>query len=372
MSHFHCILIFAILPVRTVLLHPHFVVHISHLRAHLKVVMLDQQWQACASAFLRSCSPSGSEHTVATYRRVLVYFFRNRDPERVTRRDVEDFLFAPANPHRMYGKEPSPATRNTRRAILHSFYKYAASFPVPSREAGPPMPLFRGVAPTAGVRLAKVPHKYRAFNASELARFFAVIPTDSSIGLRDRAIFLFFFYSGRRREEIARLLFGDIEEALFPDGKGGIRPGWRYRYSAKGKAGSSAYAELASPVRAAIWRYLEESGRMDTIVSDDPLFLAIGPEHGGLPIDPYKHISGIGIYMAMKKYCRMAGLDPRLSPHSFRHTSALMRYQVQPDPRAIQRALGHADLRVTTRYLEELAPQGDDALLLLEERFDYL
>ena len=109
---------------------------------------------------------------------------------------------------------------------------------------------------------------------------------------------------------------------------------------------------------------------MANIESDDPLFLPIGPaQGGGLPIDPYKPISGMGIYQAMKKYCRYASLDPRLSPHSFRHTSALMRYQVQPDPRAIQRALGHADLRVTTRYLDDLAPAGDDALRLLEERF---
>ena len=330
--------------------------------------MLSSDWQACMDAFLRSCSPSGSEHTVATYRRVLVHFFRDRDPQKVTRRDVEDFLHAPINPHRFYGASPSPATRNTRLAVLHSFYKYAATFAVPSA-GGLPMPLFRGIAPTTGVRLAKVPHHYRPFTTAELARFFSVIPTDTVMGLRDRAIFLFFFYSGRRREEIARLLWGDIEEAMFPDMKGGMRHGWRYRFTGKGKAGAVAYAELAEPVRLAIWRYLEESGRMDMIASDDPLFLPIGPIAGGLPIDPYKPMSSMGIYMAMKKYVRLAGLDPRLSPHSFRHTSALMRYQVQPDPRAIQRALGHADLRITSRYLEELAPAGDEALRLLEEKY---
>src|SRR6266567_4653230 len=362
---FHLVPTLCILLIRSVL---HLVVHLSHLRAPVRIVMLDQQWQACASAFLRACSPSGSQHTVDTYRRVLVHFFAARDPQKVTRRDVEDFLHAPINPHRFYGASPSPATRNTRLAVLHSFYKYAATFAVPSA-GGVPMPLFRGVAPTAGVRLAKVPHHYRPFTTAELARFFSVIPTDTVMGLRDRAIFLFFFYSGRRREEIARLLFGDLEETLFPDGKGGMRHGWRYRFSSKGKAGSLTYAELASPVRDSIWRYLEESGRISSIAPDDPLFLPIGPAAGGLPIDPFKPMSSMGIYMAMKKYVRLAGLDPHLSPHSFRHTSALMRYQVQPDPRAIQRALGHADLRITSRYLEELAPAGDEALRLLEEKY---
>ncbi len=53
---FHFASLTVILLSRNVLLHLHFVVHLSHLRAHLKVVMLDQQWQACASAFLRACS----------------------------------------------------------------------------------------------------------------------------------------------------------------------------------------------------------------------------------------------------------------------------------------------------------------------------
>lgn len=77
--HFYFASTFAILPMRTILVF-HLVVHLSHLRAHvLKVVMLDQQWQVCADAFLRQCSPSGSEHTVTNYRRVLVYFFRHRE-----------------------------------------------------------------------------------------------------------------------------------------------------------------------------------------------------------------------------------------------------------------------------------------------------
>src|SRR6266699_425839 len=129
---FHFAPTLCILLTRTVLV-LHLVVHLSHLRAPgIRIVMLDQQWQACASAFLRACSPSGSQHTVATYRRVLVHFFASRDPQKVTRRDVEDFLHAPINPHRFYGASPSPATRNTRLAVLHSFYKYAATFAVPS------------------------------------------------------------------------------------------------------------------------------------------------------------------------------------------------------------------------------------------------
>src|SRR5260221_10160227 len=101
--HCHFTPLDVILLSRPVLLHLHLVVHISHLRAPgIRIVMLDQQWQACASAFLRACSPSGSEQTIAAYQRVLAHFFRDRDPQKVTRRDVEDFLHAPANPHRFY------------------------------------------------------------------------------------------------------------------------------------------------------------------------------------------------------------------------------------------------------------------------------
>jgi len=305
-------------------------------------------------------------HTVEAARRLLMAFFARHDPARATSRDVEDFLYQPLTRRAGVSVPLSPTTRNLRRSVLSSFYRYASTFPVYSI-VGPPLPLFRGIAPTAHVKLAKVPHHYRPFTRQELARFFAVIPTDTVIGLRDRAMFLFLFYSARRRAEVCSLQWGDIEQALFPDGKGGTRAGWRYRFSGKGKAGEYEYRELAEPVRLAIWQYLEAAGRIHAIERDDPLFLPVGPAHGGLPIDPYKPMSAKGMYAAMKRYLRIAGLDPALSPHSFRHTSALMRYQVQPDPRAVMYALDHADLRVTTHYLDDLVPHGDEALRLLEE-----
>jgi len=367
---FHFASLTVILLSRNVLLHLHFVVHLSHLRAHLKVVMLDQQWQACASAFLRACSPSGSEHTVATYRRVLVHFFRDRDPQKVTRRDVEDFLHAPINPHRAYGASPSPATRNTRLAVLHSFYKYAATFAVPSA-GGPPMPLFRGVAPTAGVRLAKVPHRYRVFSQSDLERLFAVIPEDTVRGARDRCIYAFYYLSGRRRSELCNLVFGDIFEGIVTNPDGTYRHAWLYKFRRKG--GIEDTAEMPGLVKKLLDRYLTMSGRIDTIAPDDGLFLPLGAPHGGLPLDPFRPMSGQGIWYNLKVYCRKAGLDPNnFTVHSLRHGSARARYLLNPDIRAIQQVLRHESIRTTEIYVHELIPLGDPALKSLEEKFEHL
>jgi hypothetical protein len=75
-------------------------------------------------------------------------------------------------------------------------------------------------------------------------------------GLRDRAIFLLYFWTARRREEIARLHWGDIEQATIVDEFGGRKQGWRYRFYGKVKGGQQDMAELPMPAKIAIDRYL--------------------------------------------------------------------------------------------------------------------
>ena len=87
---------------------------------------------------------------------------------------------------------------------------------------GRPRPLMQTPSPTLGLRHRRPDRSYRAFTDEELDRFFEVIPTDTVKGLRDRAIFLLYFWTARRREEIARLRWGDIEQGIIVE-EGGKR-----------------------------------------------------------------------------------------------------------------------------------------------------
>jgi site-specific recombinase XerD len=345
-----------------------------------------EPWERCLAHFLRQLyERSRSEKTVLDYRRTLVAFFTSsahggppKHPEHYTREDVEDFLHRPSISRRNSGASPATATVNQRLAILSSFYKFAATFTVPGPD-GRPRPLLQTPSPTLGLRHNRPDRTYRAFSDEELDRFFDVIPTDTVKGLRDRAIFLLYFWTARRREEIARLRWGDIVQTTFADDRGGRRQGWRYRFFGKGRHGQEDWAELPGPAKQAIDRYLVAARRMKSMHSGDPLFVAIGPKQGGgkpgvtLPPDDHTSLTSRAIAHALKQYARQAGIDAqRLSIHSWRHTAAHQRYQAGEDVRSLQRLLRHSNIATTDIYIRGLVGTADPGAGLLEGRFAHL
>jgi site-specific recombinase XerD len=343
-------------------------------------------WERCMAQFLRQLyDRSRSTKTIDAYRSTLLSFFTSsaqegppKHPEDYTREDVEYFLHRPSVSKRNAGAMPSTATINQRLSILSSFYRFAATFTIPGPD-GKPQPLLRVSSPTLGIRHGKPDRTYRAFSDEELDRFFAVIPTDTVKGLRDRAIFLLYFWTARRREEIARLRWGDIEQGLIIERGGKSRQGWRYRFHGKGKGGQEDIAELPAPAKVAIDRYLTAARRMQNIQTDDPLFIAIGPEQGGgkrgvtLPPDDHTPLTSRAIAHALKTYARQAGVDAeRLSIHSWRHTAAQQRYAAGEDVRSLQRLLRHSNIATTDIYLRDLMGTADPGAKLLEDRFGHL
>ncbi len=196
----------------------------------------------------------------------------------------------------------------------------------------------------------------------EFTQFFAVIPKDTSLGLRDRSIFLFYFWTARRRAEIQRLTWGDIEQGTIIDEGGSRRVGWLYHFRNKGSSTQDDVAELPQAAKVALDKYLIASGRMATIQATDPLFVAEGSN---------RPLSFVAIFKAMKKYLKAAGLDGRgFSIHSWRHTAARARYAAGEDIRSLQRLLRHSSLATTDTYLRALAGTSNSGARLLEDRFN--
>ena len=222
--------------------------------------MLNADWQACLTAFLRSFSRSNSPDSIRYYESTLRYFFRvlDKEPEAVNRQDVEAFLWRPVAPDRRNaGNEPAAATRNGRLSVLASFYRYASDY-VPD---GSTEPLFTGKLPTTHIRQSKPAISYRGMSPDEVTRFFAVIDRDTLIGKRDYALFLTYYLTARRLREIADLCYGDIEWAVILDGQE-RRGAWVYRFRGKGYKGQVDSAELSSLAKDAIDDYLNASGRL--------------------------------------------------------------------------------------------------------------
>ncbi|GIV60283.1 MAG: phage integrase [Rhodothermaceae bacterium] len=156
-----------------------------------------------------------------------------------------------------------------------------------------------------------------------------------------RNYWLFSFYcAGIRFGDLAKL----TGEALREEGRG-IR--LTYRMS---KTGSTKSIKLLPPARAILTRYWPE--RLP------------GPEEYVFPLlagrdvsTPEKLVSAISARNALvnkylKQLARRAGIDKHLSFHVSRHSFADMARTKGMDLYSISKALGHANVQVTERYLK--------------------
>ncbi len=278
-------------------------------------------------------------------------------PEDYTREDVEKFIHRPSAD----GKAPAVSTVNQRLSALRSFYSYASTYTIEGPD-GHPVAILRHPAPTSGFKHGRADRVYRAMSYEEFSQFFAVIPKDTALGLRDRSIFLFYFWTARRRAEIQRLTWGDIEQGIIIDEGGRRRIGWLYHFRNKGSSTQDDVAELPEAAKVALDKYLIASGRMATIQPGDPLFVAEGSN---------TPLSFVAIFKRMKTYLRASHLDGRgFSIHSFRHTAARMRYASGEDIRSLQRLLRHASIGTTDLYLRILSGSANSGAKLLEDKFN--
>jgi site-specific recombinase XerD len=322
---------------------------------------MDARWQQCYSAFLSHIeSISGSTRSRATYAYTLGTFFADHDPATATRSDVQNFLDAPSHLKYQHGQSVKPGTRNQRLMCLNSFFKFASTFETDG------MLLFEGRSPAFGIQYLKTGSSPKGLTADELSQFFSIIPSNSIKGLRDRALFLVFFWTGRRRSEIARLRWRDIEHTILVQPDGNRYPGVVYSYVAKGKSRETQRAELPAPAWTAINRYLQAAGRLATIQPSDALFVSTRPDQHN------RALTGDYFNALMKHYCKLAGLSPKYSLHSLRHSAARLRYEAGSSIQDIQQYLGHSSLATTDVYLKRLSGVADVGAKLLESRFGNL
>lgn len=322
----------------------------------------DSPWGRCVAQFLK---------TRQQYAPILGYYLSHpaKMPDDYTQEDVHAFVNAPGHGNRNRGRAPAVATSNQRLAVLKSFYSFSATYTIEGTD-GHPVRILTTVPPTLGMKGGKPHVEYRALSFEEMERLFAVIPTDTPRGLRDRAIFLTYFWTARRRNEIARLLWGDIEQAILID-KEERREGWVYRWQGKGHTAKDDLAELPLPAKKAIDAYLMASGRIHAIQPNAPLFVSI-PLNRGLQYDQSRPLDDETMARRLKFYCKKAGLDTkRITLHSWRHTASRERYLAGSSIEEVQRLLRHANISTTFLYLRQLTATVDPGASRLYSKFGH-
>jgi integrase/recombinase XerD len=278
---------------------------------------------------------NSSPQTVASYRdtfRLLLSFAAERAGKQPCELDIDELdapLIGAFLNHLEQDRGNSVRTRNNRLAAIHSLYRYAA-LRHPEHLA------------TIG-RVIAIPSKRHQHNSvcyldlDEVKALLAAPDRDSWLGRRDHALLLLAIQTGVRVTELVTLRICDL------------RLGTGAHIQVIGKGRKQRTATLTRETVAVLRQWLKERQGEP----EDPLF----PTRQGTPLTRY----GVGILLA--KHTATAALhrrsltDKRVTPHTLRHTNAMLLRAGGIDIATIALWLGHESIKTTYIY-----QQADPAL----------
>lgn len=232
------------------------------------------------------------------------------------------------------------ATRNQRLAGLHTFYEYV----------GRCLPeMMRACAQVAAIPVKRCPLPETRFMArDEVDALFAKPPAEGRLALRDRTLLLFLYNTGARVSEVAGLRVDQLSLTT------------PAHVRLLGKGGKWRSCPLWGQTAQALQQLLAERGATR---SEDCVFAAATGEA----------MTRFGIYKRVRRLVgdgdgQRAGSRStrRITPHVFRHTTAVHLLEAGVEVNVIRGWLGHVSLETTNRYAEITVRMKQDALNLCE------
>jgi integrase/recombinase XerC len=259
---------------------------------------------------------NASAHTVKSYREDLsqaLEFFEERGGGRtLTPRLLRSYVA-------WLSEQGYAKTTIARRvAALRSWCRYMCQHGVletnPADVLRPPRPDRR------------LPH---FLDEATLARLLAAPGNNGPFSCRDRAILETLYSAGLRVSELTGL---DVDDVDLVDGVAMVR----------GKGKRERLALLGRPAVAVLkqWLMHREELQHGRARPAPALFL----NKGGT------RLSGRSVARLLEKYLKRAGIDPRTSPHTLRHSFATHLLDRGADIRSVQELLGHRSLSTTQMY----------------------
>lgn len=279
--------------------------------------------QEALAEYLRhlAVEKNASEHTVKSYREDLIQavdFFCMRLGDEAPR--PEQLTTRLLRAHLAWLSEQGYARSTIARhlAAIRSWCRFLCRQGTLS--ANPAMGL-RG--PRQDKRL---PH---FVSREDMMRLLETPPAATALGMRDRAILETLYSAGLRVSELTGL---NIEDVELSDGVASVR----------GKGRKERLALLGPPAVSAIERWLPERQNLagPRAAQQPALFL----NRNGT------RLSSRSVGRLLEKYLAQAGLDPRTSPHTLRHSFATHLLDAGADIRSVQELLGHRSLATTQVY----------------------
>ncbi len=224
-------------------------------------------------------------------------------------------------------------TRNQRLAAIRGLFEYLARrIPEMLKEA----------QSVAAIPTKRTPPAETFFlEQDEMQSLFASLPTMGPSALRDRVLLLFLYNTGARVQEVADLRHKDLELEGQP------------RVHLHGKGDKWRVCPLWKETVVLLKNLGHEQG------NTEPERAVFTSSHG-------RALTRFGIYKIVHRHTR-ALLKPnechrRISPHTFRHTSAVHLLEAGVEVNVIRGWLGHVSLETTNRYAEITIKMKEAAL----------
>jgi integrase/recombinase XerC len=269
--------------------------------------------------FLRhlAVEKNASAHTIKSYREDLTQaleFLQGRQvqqPAQLTTRQVRAYL-AWLHEHG-YAK----TTMARRMAALRSWCRFLCRQGVLSAN------------PADGLRGPRQDRKLPHFlGEEEVARLLTTPPADTPLGVRDRSILETLYSAGLRVSELTGLNCDDV------DRDSGLA-------TVRGKGKRERLALLGPQALAALEQWLSQRASLSPRAATQK---AVYLNKNGT------RLTSRSVGRLLEKYLALAGLDPRTSPHTLRHSFATHMLDRGADIRSVQELLGHRSLATTQVY----------------------
>ena len=169
-----------------------------------------------------------------------------------------------------------------------------------------------------------------ALTVNEVNNLLEQPDTKKNLGLRDRALLETLYATGIRVSELINLKFTDLHEEL-------------RLVKVFGKGSKERLIPISEVALTWIDSYKEKVR--------NPLILKIGKNTDFIFLNSRgSSLTRQAVWQIIKHYCKMAGIQKNVTPHTLRHTFATHLLENGADLRVVQEILGHSDISTTQIY----------------------
>ena len=276
--------------------------------------------KGCLDAFLTACRVEGlASASIGSYKGLVGEFVKFAfglglmTPQIITAIHVRQFL--------------QEKQKTCRPASIHSYYRHTQRFFNWLVQEG-----ILEQSPMTNIKAPRVPSTIiRPFSREDLNRMLFLCDDQTFLGSRNKAILLVFIDTGLRLSELTHVMLTDIDFT-------------RETIKVLGKSKHERVVRISRNTQKAILKYLNKR-------SDQLPNLWVTEEK--------KALTTWGVIQIIRVLGKRAEIkDVRCSPHTLRHTAAMLSLQGGASAFELQLMLGHTTLDMTKKYLSSLSSEN--------------